>query len=137
MAITFNTDRLQGLAGVVVNGVYARIQAVTVKKHDASGSYTLDANGNETNTLDVDSSDYQAAGWNCLYDVILHASADVRNAKGESPQWRNQLISREIGHFVCPYDPASADNPYTQAYADLKARLVAGDTPVATNIVDA
>ena len=35
MAITFNTDRLDGLVGTAVNGVYGRIQSVTVKKHDA------------------------------------------------------------------------------------------------------
>ena len=35
MAITFNTDRLDGLVGTAINGVYARIQSETVKKYDA------------------------------------------------------------------------------------------------------
>ena len=57
MAITFNTDRLQGLEGTTINGVYARIQSVTVKKYDA-----------ETNPS-------VAVQWKCLYDVVLHATA--------------------------------------------------------------
>ena len=56
MAITFTTDKLQGLPSAVA-GVYARIQSVTVKKYDA------------TTSPDV------AVQWRCLYDVILHASA--------------------------------------------------------------
>ena len=80
MAITFNTDRLQGLSGITVNGVYARIQAVTVKKYDAEGDEPIH--------------------WRCLYDVVLHASAAVRNASGEYPAWGNRLNSREIDHFT-------------------------------------
>ena len=32
MAITFTTEKLQGLEGTAIAGVYARIQSVTVKK---------------------------------------------------------------------------------------------------------
>jgi hypothetical protein len=137
MAITFNTDQIDGLIGVAITGVYGRIQSVTVKKYDASGSYTLDGDGNQTDTLDTDASDYQATQWRCLYDVVLHSSASVRGAKGESPEWGNRVRSRRIDHFTCTYDPTSNDSPYDQAYADLKAKIAAGDDPIATSIADA
>ena len=119
MSITFNTDRLQGLEGTTVNGVYARIQSVTVKKYDA------------TSNPDV------AVQWRCLYDVILHASADKRNADGEYPEWGNRLRSPYIDNFGCDYDPTSNSNPYAQAYVDLKAKLAAGGDPIASSIADA
>ena len=118
MAITFNTDRLQGLEGTAVTGVYGRIQSVTVKKYDA--------------TTDPD----VAVQWKCLYDVVLHASAAKRNASGEYPGWPNRLNSREIDHFTCTYDP-TGDNPYQQAYSDLKTKLAAGGSPIASSIADA
>ena len=118
MAITFNTDRLQGLSGVTINGVYCRIQSVTVKKYDA-----------ETDP-DV------AVQWRCLYDVVLHATAVKRNADGEYPGWPNRLRSPQIDHFTCTYDP-TGDNPYQQAYAALKIALAAGGDPIASSITDA
>jgi hypothetical protein len=114
MAITFATDRLQGLEGTSVAGVYGRIQSVTVKKYDND-----------------------PVSWACLYDVILHSSAVKRNAAGEYPDWGNRLFSRSIDHFTCTYDPTSNSNPYAQAYADLKAKLAAGGTPIASSIADA
>jgi hypothetical protein len=137
MAITFNTDRLQGLEGTTINGVYGRIQSVTVKKYDADGPYTRDGDGNETDTLDTSSPQHQAVQWRCLYDVVLHASASVRNTAREYPEWGNRLHSRQIDHFTCTYDPTSNSNPYAQAYSDLKAKLAAGDDPIATSIADA
>jgi hypothetical protein len=119
MAITFNTDRLQGLEGTTINGVYGRIQSVTVKKYDA--------------TTDPD----VAANFKIMYDVVLHASAVKRNADGEYPEWSNRLNSRQIDHFTCTYDPTSNANPYAQAYADLKAKLAAGGSPIASSIQDA
>jgi len=47
------------------------------------------------------------------------------------------LNSREIQHFTCTYDPTSNSNPYAQAYADLKTKLAAGGSPIATSIADA
>ena len=117
MAITFNTDRIQGLSGVAINGVYARIESVTVKKYDA--------------TTDPEA----AVQWRCLYDVILHASAAIRNASEESPAWPNRLNCREIERFGCTYDPTSNNNPYAQAYADLKSRLASES--LASSIADA
>jgi hypothetical protein len=117
MAITFNTDRLQGLSGVTINGVYCRIQSVTVKKYDA-----------ETDP-DV------AVQWRCLYDVILHASATKRNA--DNAGWGDRLRSAEIDHFTCTYDPTSNANPYAQAYVNLKSVLAAGGSPIASSISDA
>ena len=114
MAITFNTDRLQGLEGTTINGVYGRIQIVTLKKYDTD-----------------------PVSWSCLYDVVLHASAVKRNADGEYPEWRNRLNSRAIAHFTCTYDPTSNANPYAQAYSDLKTKLAAGDSPIASSIQDA
>ena len=114
MAITFNTDRLQGLEGTAINGVYGRIQSVTVKKYDGD-----------------------PVSWRCLYDVVLHASAVKRNAANEYPNWPNQLRSREIDHFTCTYDPTSNANPYAQAYSDLKTKLAAGGSPIASSIQDA
>ena len=114
MAITFNTDRLDGLAGTAINGVYGRIQSVTVKKYDTD-----------------------PVSWQCLYDVVLHASAVKRNANDEYPEWPNRLRSREIDHFTCTYDPTSNSNPYAQAYSDLKTKLAAGGSPIATSIADA
>ena len=114
MAITFNSDRLQGLEGTTINGVYGRIQSVTVKKYDTD-----------------------PVSWKCLYDVVLHASAVKRNATYEYPEWPNRLRSREIDHFTCTYDPTSNSNPYAQAYADLKAKLAAGGSPIASSIADA
>ena len=111
MAITFTTDKLQGLASAVA-GVYGRIQSVTVKKYDTD-----------------------PVSWSCLYDVILHASAGVRNAAGEYPEWGNRLNSTHIDHFTCTYDPTSNSNPYAQAYADLKSRLASGS--LASSIADA
>ena len=119
MAITFNTDRLQGLEGTAITGVYGRIQSVTVKKYDA-----------ETNPS-------VAVRWRCLYDVVLHGSAAKRNASGEYPEWGNRLNSREIDHFTCIYDPTSNSNPYAQAYAALKVALAAGGDPIASSIADA
>jgi len=113
MAITFNTDRLQGLEGTTINGVYGRIQSVTVKKYDTD-----------------------PVSWSCLYDVVLHASAVKRNADGEYPEWGNRLRSREIDHFTCTYDP-TGQNPYQQAYLDLKGKLAAGGSPIASSIADA
>ena len=63
MAITFTTEKLQGLEGTAIAGVYARIQAVTVKKYDTD-----------------------PVEWKCLYDVVLHGSAVKRNAAGEYPE---------------------------------------------------
>ena len=117
MAITFNTDQIDGLIGTAITGVYGRIQSVTVKKYDA-----------ETDP-DV------AVQWRCLYDAILHASASVRNADG--PGGDNRVRSQRISHFTCTYDPTSNSNPYAQAYADLKTRLAADDPPIATSIADA
>ena len=114
MAITFNTDKLQGLEGTTISGVYCRIQTVTVKKYDTD-----------------------PVSWQCLYDVVLHASAVKRNADGEYPEWHGRLRSPEIDHFTCTYDPTSNANPYAQAYADLKARLAAGGSPIASSIADA
>jgi hypothetical protein len=129
MAVTFNTDRLQGLSGVTVNGVYARIQSVTVKKYDTNRPGGTDGDGNP---ILID-----AVHWRCLYDVVLHASAAVRNASGEFPEWGNRLNSSEIDHFTCTYDPTSNSNPYAQAYADLKTKLAAGGSPIASSIADA
>ena len=126
MAITFNTDRLQGLEGTAVTGVYGRIQSVTVKKYDAYS--TTDEDGDVVN---------HAASWQCLYDVVLHGSAVKRNAAGEYPAWGNRLNSRDIDHFTCTYDPTSNSNPYAQAYADLKTKLAAGGDPIASSIADA
>ena len=112
MAITFNTDRLQGLEGTTITGVYGRIQSVTVKKYDTD-----------------------PVSWACLYDVILHGSAVKRNADGEYPSWPNRLNSNSIQHFTCTYDPTGA-NPYAQTYSDLKAKLAADDPPIATSISD-
>ena len=127
MAITFNTDRLQGLEGTTINGVYGRIQSGTVKKYDS--------------TPDV------AAHFGIMYDVVLHASADKRNAAGEYPAWRNQLRSREIDHFTATVTTdqmnAADANGYTLAYSDLKTKLAATRDnnnviqPVATSIADA
>ena len=114
MAITFNTDKLQGLEGTTINGVYCRIQSVTVKKYDGD-----------------------PVSWRCLYSVVLHNSAVTRNADGEYPEWPNRLRSRFIDNFGCDYDPTSNDNPYAQAYADLKTKLAAGDSPIASSISDA
>ncbi len=123
MAITFNTDRLQGLEGTTISGIYARIQSVTFKKYDA-----------ETDP-DV------AAHFAIVYDVVLHATAVKRNADGEYPQWGNRLNCREIDHFTATVTTdqmnAADANGYTLAYADLKAKLAAGDSPIATSIADA
>ena len=113
MAITFTTDKLQGLPSAVA-GVYGRIQSVTVKKYDTD-----------------------PVSWQCLYDVILHSSAGVRNADGEYPGWSNRIVCQSISHFTCTYDPTSNSNPYAQAYADLKTKLAADDPPLATSIADA
>ena len=123
MAITFNTDRLLGLEGTPINGVYGRIQSVTVKKYDA------------TTNPDV------AASFRLMYDVILHTTAVKRNADGEYPQWDNRLRSREIDHFTATVTTdqmnAADANSYTLAYADLKTKLAADDPPKATSISDA
>ena len=119
MAVTFNTDRLQGLEGTAITGVYGRIQSVTVKKYDATSNPSV------------------AVQWRCLYDVVLHGSAVKRNASGEYPEWANRLNSRQIDHFTCTYDPTSNSNPYAQAYADLKTKLAAGGDPIASSIADA
>ena len=123
MAITFNTDRLLGLEGTTINGVYGRIQSVTVKKYDA------------TTNPDV------AASFRLMYDVILHTTAVKRNADGEYPQWDNRLRSREIDHFTATVTTdqmnAADANSYTLAYADLKTKLAADDPPKATSISDA
>jgi len=121
MAITFNTDRLDGLIGTTINGIYGRIQSVTVKKYDATTELGVDV----------------AVHWRVLYDVVLHASASVRNASGEYPEWSNRVRSRQIDHFTGTYDPTSNDNPYAQAYTLLKAQLAAGGSPIATSIADA
>ena len=114
MAITFTTDKLQGLPTSVA-GVYARIQSVTVKKYDATTNPSV------------------AVQWRCLYDVVLHASAALRNATDEYPEWGNRLRSPQIDHFTCTYDPTSNSNPYAQAYADLKTKIAS----IASSIADA
>ena len=116
MAITFTTDKLQGLPTSVA-GVYCRIQSVTVKKYDATTDPEV------------------AIQWRCLYDVVLHASAAVRNAAGEYPGWGKRIHSPAIDHFTCTYDPTSNSNPYAQAYTDLKSRLASGS--LASSIADA
>ena len=141
MAITFNTDRLDGLVGTAINGVYARIQSVTVKKYDAYGPYTRDGSGNETDTLDTSAAGHQAAHFGIMYDVVLHASAGVRNTAREYPEWGNRLSSREIDHFTATVTVdqmnAADANCYTLAYADLKTTLAAGGSPIASSIADA
>ena len=122
MAITFNTDRLLGLEGTTINGVYGRIQSVTVKKYDATTDPSV------------------AASFSLMYDVILHTTAVKRNADGEYPQWNNRLRSREIDHFTATVTTdqmnAADANSYTLAYADLKTKLAADDPPKATSISD-
>ena len=124
MAITFNTDRRQGLEGTTINGVYGRIHSVTVKKYDAT-----------TDPIAV------AAYFAIMYDVVLHATAVKRDAAGEYPEWGNRLRSREIDHFTATVTVdqmnAADANCYTLAYSDLKAKLAAGDDPIAASIVDA
>ena len=123
MAITFNTDRLQGLEGTTVNGVYGRIQSVTVKKYDATSNPSV------------------AAYFGIMYDVVLHATAVKRNADGEYPEWGNRLNCREIDHFTATVTTdqmnAADANGYTLAYADLKTKLAAGGSPIASSIADA
>ena len=141
MAITFNTDRLDGLVGTAINGVYARIQSVTVKKYDAYGPYTRDGSGNETDTLDTSAAGHQAAHFGIMYDVVLHASAGVRNTAREYPAWCNRVRSRSIDHFTATvtvdHMNAADANCYTLAYADLKTTLAAGGSPIASSIADA
>ena len=124
MAITLSTDRLDGLSGVTVNNIYARIQSVTVKNYDTGGG------GSGTDPM-----------FKLLYEVALFGSASIRNAEGEYPEWRNRMRSREIDHMTCEVTVsqmnANGANCYTLAYADLKTRLAADDPPVATNIADA
>ena len=76
-----------------------------------------------------------------MSDVVLHASADKRIATGEYPAWGNRLRSREIDHFTATVTTdqmnAADANGYTLAYADLKAKLAAGDSPIASSIADA
>ena len=140
MAITFNTDRLNGLIGTTVNGIYGRIQSVTVKKYDASGPYTRDGSGEETDTLDTTHNGYQAAHFGIMYEVVLHASASGRNAAREYPGWGNRVRSRQIDHFTATVTVdqmnAADANCYTLAYANLKTRLAADDPPIATSISD-
>ena len=124
MAITFNTDRLQGLEGTTINGVYGRIQSVTVKKYDATTDPVA-----------------AAAHFRIMYDVVLHATAVKRDAAGEYPEWGNRLRSRAIDHFTATVTTdqmnAADANGYTLAYSDLKAKLAADDPPIATSIADA
>ena len=140
MAITLTTTKLQGLPTAVA-GVYARIQSVTVKKYDADGPYTRDGDGNLTDTLDTDAASYEAAHFKILYDVVLHASASVRNTAREYPEWGNRLRSREIDHFTATVTVdqmnAADASVYTLAYADLKTKLAAGGDPIASSISDA
>ena len=140
MAITFTTEKLQGLPTAVA-GVYARIQSVTVKKYDADGPYTRDGDGDPTDTLDTDAAGYVAAHFKILYDVVLHASAGARNTAREYPEWGNRLRSREIDHFTATVTVdqmnAADANCYTLAYADLKTTLAAGGSPIASSIADA
>ena len=140
MAITFTTEKLQGLP-TAVSGIYARIQSVTVKKYDADGPYTTDGDGNLTDTLDTDAAGYEAAHFRILYDVVLHASAGARNTAREYPEWGNRLRSREIDHFTATVtvDQMNAADAscYTLAYADLKTKLAAGGSPIASSIADA
>jgi hypothetical protein len=140
MAITLTTEKLQGLPTAVA-GVYARIQSVTVKKYDASGPYTRDGDGNETDTLDTDASGYVAGHFGIMYDVVLHANAGARNTAREYPEWGNRLRSREIDHFTATVTVAQMNatdaSVYTLAYADLKTKLAAGGSPIASSIADA
>ena len=140
MAITLTTEKLQGLPTAVA-GVYARIQSVTVKKYDAYGPYTRDGDGNPTDTLDTDAAGYEAAHFRIMYDVVLHASTGARNTAREYPEWRNRLSSRSIDHFVATVtvDQMNAADAscYTLAYADLKTKLAAGGSPIASSIADA
>jgi hypothetical protein len=140
MAITLTTTKLQGLP-TAVSGVYARIQSVTVKKYDADGPYTRDGDGNPTDTLDTDAAGYEAAHFRIMYDVVLHANAGARNTAREYPEWGNRLTSREIDHFTATVtvDQMNAADAscYTLAYADLKTKLAAGGSPIASSIADA
>ena len=140
MAITLTTEKLQGLP-TAVSGIYARIQSVTVKKYDADGPYTRDGDGNPTDILDTDAAGYEAAHFKILYDVVLHASAGARNTAREYPEWGNRLRSREIDHFTATVtvDQMNAADAscYTLAYADLKTKLAAGGSPIASSIADA
>ena len=140
MAITLTTTKLQGLP-TAVSGVYARIQSGTVKKYDADGPYTRDGDGNPTDTLDTDAAGYEAAHFRIMYDVVLHANAGARNTAREYPEWGNRLTSREIDHFTATVtvDQMNAADAscYTLAYADLKTKLAAGGSPIASSIADA
>ena len=76
------------------------------------------------------------------YDVIIHNSAVNRNAAGEYQSgWHNKARSREIDRFTVAItlDQMNAENVniFTLAYADLKAKLAAGDSPIASSIADA
>ena len=135
MAITLSTDRLDGLVGRTIDNIYARIESVTTKHYDTGGG------GSGTDPM-----------FRLLYEVDLFGSASIRNATGESPEWRSRMRSREIDHFTCEVTVnqmnANASNCYTLAYANLKTRLAtttevnqAGVSvtiePIATNIQDA
>ena len=72
---------------------------------------------------------------------MLHANAGARNTVREYPEWGNRLTSREIDHFTATVtvDQMNAADAscYTLAYADLKTKLAAGGSPIASSIADA
>ena len=118
MAISFTTTYIQGLGGASLTGVYGKINSCTIRKYDTG---QLDADGNPTNN----------PWYRLSYNVILHASASIRNTAGEYPEWGNRLICNHIDVYnvAVTLDQMNAadGNAYTLAYANLKTELASTD----------
>ena len=130
MAITFTTSHIDNAIGIEVAGVYCRVANYTHNSMDASGPFTRDGSGNETDTRDTNHANYRAAHTTISYEVILHRSASIRNGvREELEYWPNRIRCIHIDRFK--FDVTLADleantvNAYKLIYANLKTQIAA------------
>ena len=117
MAITFTTAKLPG--GLSATGLYAHI-------HQVSGPHKIDAISDPVT----------AESWFITYGVIVHKDAAARAA--DNSAWANRVPMDFIDTFKIT-GLANLDTYPTMAilYSDLKTKLAAGDSPIASSIADA
>jgi hypothetical protein len=104
MAITANMTTHDGIA---LTDAYCYIPTAYVKKFDGKWS------GN-----DDDGYTQADATWKLIYDVLIYADADKRADRQEQ---NYRIKNRHVDHFKVDYSLDATDNPFTLAYADLKA----------------
>ena len=116
MAITANMTTHDGIA---LTNAYCYIPTAYVKKFDGEWSLKTPAEVDSDGTV-IEEAVYEQADatWKLIYDVLIYADADKRADRLEEVY---RIKNNYVDHFKVDYSLDATDNPFTLAYADLKA----------------